>query len=294
MTEFVQQVVLGLSNGTIYAVLGLALVLVNRVSGTINFAQGEMATMSAFVAWAVAETLGWPFALAVIISLVASFAVGGALQYGLVAPVARRSGHNGLLLLTVGLFYLIDGVTGAIWGYSTRSFPSPLSNKPTEVLGVYVSQRELGTLGAAVVVVLACSAFFRFTTLGLAMRAAARQPLECQLLGISSAKVQIIGWGMAAVVGAVAAMLIAPIQFLEPTMLQPPLLFAFAAVVLGGADSMVGSVVAGLLLGVLLALMNRAFPSMVTLNAVLGFAVIILVLYVKPNGLFGRAVVQRA
>lgn len=293
MTQFIQQLVIGLSDGTIFAILGLALVVVNRVTGTINFAQGEMATLSAFVAWTVSTKSGWPYALAFGFALVVSFAFGAATQATLVRPVVKRGGFE-LILLTVGLFYLVNGVTGMIWGYSTKSFPSPFDNRPVSVLGVYLPQRQIAILVIAIVLVLACAAFFRLTNFGLAMRAAALQPTESGLLGISVFRVQIVGWGIAASIGAVAGILIAPVQVLEPNMLQPPLLFAFAAVVLGGTDSMVGSVVGGLLVGVIINFSNYFMPNLQTLNAVIAFGVIVAVLYVKPNGLFGRPVTHRA
>jgi branched-chain amino acid transport system permease protein len=293
MTQFIQQLVIGLSDGTIFAVLALALVVVNRVTGTINFAQGEMATLSAFVAWTASTKFGWPYPLAFGFALVASFALGSALQAVLVRPVAKRGGF-GLILLTIGLFYLVNGVSGMIWGYSTKSFPSPFDNRPVSVLGVYLPQRQIAILVIAIVLVLLCAAFFRFTNFGLAMRAAALQPTESQLVGISVFKVQTVGWGIAAAVGAVAGILIAPVQSLEPNMLQPPLLFAFAAVVLGGTDSMVGSIVGGLLVGVIVDFSNYLMPNLQTLNAVIAFGVIVAVLYVKPNGLFGRPVAHRA
>ncbi|GLZ02606.1 branched-chain amino acid ABC transporter permease [Actinomadura sp. NBRC 104412] len=293
MTQFIQQLVIGLSDGTIFAVLGLALVVVNRVTGTINFAQGEMATLSAFVAWTMSAKFGWPYALAFAFALVVSFVLGSGLQAGLVRPVAKRGGF-GLILLTIGLFYLVNGVTGMIWGYSTKSFPSPFDNRPVSVLGVYLPQRQIAILVIAVALVVMCAAFFRLTTFGLAMRAAALQPTESELLGISVLRVQTVGWGIAASVGAVAGILVAPVQTLEPNMLQPPLLFAFAAVVLGGTDSMVGSVIGGLIVGLIVNFSNYLMPDLQTLNAVIAFGVIVAVLYVKPNGLFGRPVAHRA
>jgi branched-chain amino acid transport system permease protein len=293
MTQFIQQLVIGLSDGTIFAILALALVIVNRVTGTINFAQGEMATLSAFVAWAAASEFGWPYPLAFGFALVASFLLGSGLQAALVRPVAKTGGF-GLILLTIGLFYLINGVVGAIWGYTPKSFPSPFDNRPVNVFGVFLPQRQIAILVIAIVLVILCAAFFRLTNFGLAMRAAALQPTESQLVGISVHKVQAVGWGIAASVGGVAGILIAPVQFLEPNMLQPPLLFAFAAVVLGGTDSMVGSIVGGLLVGVIITFSNYLMPDLQTLNAVIAFGVIVAVLYVKPNGLFGRPVAHRA
>jgi branched-chain amino acid transport system permease protein len=293
MTQFIQQVVIGLSDGTIFAILALALVIVNRVTGTINFAQGEMATLSAFVAWMASSQFGWPYPIAFAFALLASFLLGSGLQAALVRPVAKRGGFA-LILLTIGLFYLVNGVTGMIWGYQTRSFPSPFDNRPVDVFGVYLPQRQIAILVTVIVLVALCAAFFRMTNFGLAMRAAALQPTESELVGISVFKVQAVGWGIAASVGAVAGVLIAPVQFLEPNMLQPPLLFAFAAVVLGGTDSMVGAIVGGLLVGVIVDFSNYLVPDLQTLNAVIAFGVIVAVLYIKPNGLFGRPVSHRA
>jgi len=284
---------IGVADGTIYASVALALVLAHRVSGTINFAQGEMAMFSAFIAWTCIVTFGWPYPLAFVVALVASFGIGVALQVGLVRPVGRRSDF-GLLLLTIGLFYLFNGVAGTLWGYTTHSFPSPFANSPIDLGGVFVTPRHIATLAITVAVVGICAVFFRFTNFGLAMRAAAAQPDESALLGISVRRVQAVGWGFAASVGAVAGLLVAPIQFLEPNMMQPPLLFAFAAVVLGGTDSMVGAVVGGLIVGVVLSFGTYLVPSLQTLNPVIAFAVIVLVLFIRPHGLFGRAAVSRA
>lgn len=288
-----QQLFIGLTDGTTYAIIGLALSLVNRVSGTVNFAQGEMATLGAFLSYTAINSLGWDWELAFAFGIVISLVIGAVLQLILVRPVARQQGF-GLLLLTIGLFYLINGITGQVWGYTTRNFYSPFSSAPKQFWGIVLTERQVATLVITLALALLCAVLLRYTSFGLALRAASRQPVESQLLGISVLRVQAVGWALAAGLGTVAGLLVAPIQFLQPNMMQPPLLFAFAAIVLGGVNSLLGGVVGGLLIGVILALATYLVPSLGTLTPVIAFAIIIAVLYVRPNGLFGREAISRA
>lgn len=292
MDYFLQQVIDGLSQGSIYAALAIALVLGHRTTGIINFSQGAMATFSAFLAHEVISVVHWPYAAAAPVVVVASFLMGMVLQRLLIAPLRGRS-YLGQVTITVALVYVFDGLSGTIWGYQPLRFPSPFPARAVQVHGVYVSLRSLGVIAVAVVALLLLFVFFRFLPLGLAVRAAARYPQECRLMGINVGLLLATGWGVAAAVGAVAGLLTAPIQFLDPNMMTPILLYAFASAVLGGLESVGGAVVGGLLIGVVLNLTGAYVPGMGSLRDVAALTVITLVLLVKPSGLFGRAKATR-
>ena len=292
MTRFLEDLVAGLSDGSIYAAIAVALVLVFRASDTINFGQGEMATFSTYLGWVAIVELHWNYVLSVIIVLAASFSLGVALQVGLVRLVARQS-KFGLLLLTVGLFYLFNGLSTFVWGSGVKSFPSPAADRPLLVGGVLMNERSIVILAVTFVVLLLAYLFFRFTMVGLAMRAAATQPVDSSLVGVPVMRVQAIGWGLAALVGAVAGIVVAPVQFLEPDMMQTIIVFGFGAVVLGGADSLVGAVVGGLMLGCLLDFGTFLVPKLQALDTVVVLLVIVVVLTVRPNGLFGSPTARR-
>jgi branched-chain amino acid transport system permease protein len=292
VAEFWQQVVSGLASGGIYASLALALVIVYRSTGVINFAQGEMATFSTYLAWTFLQH-GFSFWPAFALTLAVAFAGGVALERVVIRPVEGRPVLT-VVILTIGLLILINGLTNWIWGGGVRKFPSPFSTRPIHVGGAAFSIQDLGIVGVTLAAVAVLSLFFRFTKLGLGLRAAAVNPDESRLVGVRVGWMLAIGWGLAAVLGALAGMLAAPVVFLDPNMMQGILLYAFAAAVLGGLGSPVGAVVGGLALGVLLNLLGTYVESFGgEMRLVGGLAVILGVLLVRPTGLFGRAAVRR-
>jgi branched-chain amino acid transport system permease protein len=292
MSQFFQQVVSGLASGGIFASLALALVLIYRATRAINFAQGEMATVSTFVAWSLVHR-GMPFWGAFFLTLALSFVGGVVLERVVIRPVENAPVLT-VVIVTLGLAIGLNGFTSVEWGSEVKKFPSPFPTRPIHVGGVAFSIQDLGVIGVSIALVLALGAFFRFTKLGLALRAAAVNPEASRLVGVRVSWMLALGWGLAAVLGAVSGMMIAPVVFLDPNMMQTVLLYALAAAILGGMDSPIGAVVGGLALGVILNL-TGAYVDFIggTLRLPVALAVILLVLLVRPSGLFGRAAVRK-
>jgi len=292
MQEFAQQVVGGLATGSIFASLALALVLIYRSMTVVNFAQGEMAMLSTFVAWQFVQ-MGVPMWLAFSITLVLSFVAAFAIERVVIRPV-ERAPQLTLVIVSLGLLIVCNGIAGWIWGYQVRSFPSPFPPASVSVGGVSLSLQDLGVIGVSLITLIAVYVLFQKTKLGLALRAAALYPEQSRLMGIRVSWMLAIGWGLAAVVGAVSGIMIAPVVFLEPNMMQGVLVYAFAAAVLGGIESPIGAVIGGLLLGVILALVGTYVDFVGTdLRLPAAFAIIVLVLLIRPAGLFGRVHVKR-
>jgi branched-chain amino acid transport system permease protein len=289
---FAQQTVAGLAQGAIFGSLALALVLIYRATEVINFAQGEMAMATTYVAY---QLTLWHvgYWTAFFLTLVIAF-VFGVLVYGvLIRPVQHRS-VIALVIVTVGLFILIDGLVTWKWGADLKFMPAPFGNDVYHSGGVSFSRQDIGVLVVSIVSVILLWALFQFTKLGLAMRAAALRPAAAALVGVRVDWMLAIGWGLAAMLGAVAGLMTEPSQFLQPTMMQAILLYAFAAAVLGGLESPAGSVVGGLLLGVFLNLIGQYVGFATSeLRLPIAFAVLLGVLLIKPNGLFGRKQVRR-
>jgi branched-chain amino acid transport system permease protein len=296
-SDFGQQVVSGLATGGIYASLALALVIIYRSTGVINFAQGEMATFSAFIAWwLIRDPNGpdFPFWGAFVLTLVISFLGGVLVERTLIRPVERASVLT-IVMVTLGLAIALNGLIGWIWGAETRDFPSAFSTRPIHVAGVTFSIQDVGFIAVTLGSVLVLYLFFRFTKLGLGLRAAASGDEASRLLGVRVGWMLALGWGIAAMLGALSGMMTAPTAFLDPNMMQGVLLYAFAAAVLGGLDSPIGAVVGGLSLGVLLNLLGTYVDTWFggQMRLVGGLLVIFAVLLVRPQGLFGRAAVRR-
>jgi len=293
MTDFFQQVVSGLASGGIYGALALALVLIHRATGVINFAQGEMATFSTYILWTLTVNHGWPYWPAFAFMLAASFAGGLAIHQGVIRPVERGSVLR-VVIVTIGLLLLLNGLMTWIWGGDIRAVESPFSLRTIDVGGVVISLQDLGTIAVSLGAVSVLWLFFRFTKVGLAMRAAAVNPTESRLVGVRVTWMLGLGWGLAAMLGAVAGALSAPSIFLDPNMMQPILIYAFAAAVLGGIDSPVGAVLGGLLLGVMLNLLGSYFDFVGSdLRLPAALLVILVVLLVRPAGLLGHTMVRK-
>jgi branched-chain amino acid transport system permease protein len=292
MVQFWQQVLSGLASGGVYGSLALALVLIYRATRVINFAQGEMATFATYVALTLIEH-GVPYWGAFFATLAIAFLGGVAIERTLIRPVESAPPLT-VVILTIGLLIGINGATSWIWGGAARRFPSPFPQTPIHVGGVAISPQDLGVIGVSLASVALLGAFFRRTRLGLAMRAAAVNPTESRHVGIRVGWMLALGWGIAATLGAVAGMLVAPSLFLDPNMMQSVLLYAFAAAVLGGIDSPLGAVVGGLVLGVALNLIGTyVHPVGGELRLAVALALILAVLLVRPAGLLGRTAVRR-
>ena len=288
---FAQQTVAGLAQGAIFGSLALALVLIYRATEVINFAQGELAMATTYIAY---QLTLWhvSYWLAFFLTLAIAFALGVVIQVVVIRPVQHSV--IAVVIITVGLFILIDGLVVWKWGADLKFMPAPFGNAVYHAGGVTFSRQDLGTLIVTIFSVIVLWLLFQFTKLGLAMRAAALRPAAASLVGVRVNWMLALGWGLAAVLGAVAGLMTEPTVFLQPTMMQAVLLYAFAAAVLGGLESPAGAVIGGLFLGVFLNLLGQylgfATPE---LRLPIAFAVLLLVLLVKPNGLFGRKQVRR-
>lgn len=293
MSEFFQQVVAGLGDGAIYAALALALVLIHRATGVINFAQGEMAMFTTYIAWALIVNHGWSYWPAFAATLMFAFVLGFGIQRVVIAPVANASVLT-IVIMTIGLVLTFNGLAGLIWSAEIRAFPSPFPNETWQVGDVSISQESVGTFGVVLVMVALLWAFFQFTKTGLALRASALNPHASRLVGVRVGWMLAIGWGLAAMLGAVAGMLAAPTTFLDPNMMQATLIYAFAAAVLGGIDSPFGAVAGGVLLGVGLNLIGTYVDFVgADLKLPVALLIIFVVLLLRPAGLFGKPVVRR-
>jgi branched-chain amino acid transport system permease protein len=290
--ELSEQVIAGIAAGGIYASLALALVLIYRAMGLINFAQGEFAMFTAFICWALLDGLGVPYALAVAISVVIAF-VGAVAIERLIVRHFERSSPYVIIIVTLALLQIANSVAGFVWGYSPRSFPSPFPARPVDVGGVRISIQDAAIIGVSLCTLLVLYVLFNRTKLGLAMRAAALYPEVSQLLGIRTRLMLGLGWGLASAVGAISGILVAPRILLEPNMMQGVIIYAFAAAVLGGIDSPVGAVVGGLVLGIMLALIGAYVPALADLRLALSLLLIVVLLVVRPSGLFGQQHARR-
>ena len=292
MQEFLQLVVSGVASGGIFASLALALVLIYNAMGLVNFAQGEMAMLATFVAYSLIGR-GLSYWIALPATLVLAFVGGIVIQRVVIRPV-ERAPILALVIITLGLATLLNGLAGFVWGYVPRSFPSPFSSQSIDLLGVFVSYRDLGVIAVSAVVLLIIYLLLQHTTVGLTLRAAAHHPEASRLLGVQVSWMLALGWGLASAVGAVSGIMVAPILLLEPNMMQSIIIYAFAAAVLGGIESPVGAVIGGLVVGVTINLAGAYLPFVGgDLQLAVGLAIIIAVLLVKPNGLFGRAAIRR-
>jgi branched-chain amino acid transport system permease protein len=294
MTEFIQQVVVGLGDGAIYASLALALVLIYRATHVINFAQGEMGMFSTYIAWALITHHGWSFWPAFFFTLAISFLGGAAIQQTVIRPLAR-AGELTIVMATIALLVILNGLASWIWRPDEKILQTPFPTGTWSIGDVQIPQLAVYQLLVVLVCVALLWAFFNFTKLGLALRASAVNPAASRLLGVRVTWMLALGWGLAAVLSAVAGMLAAPAQFVfTPNFMQVVIIYAFAAAVLGGIESPVGAVVGGLSLGVVISLLGT-YVDFVTPEMQLPVALVILliVLIVRPSGLFGRAVVRR-
>jgi branched-chain amino acid transport system permease protein len=291
---FAELTVKGIAQGGVYGSLALALVLIYRATGVINFAQGEMAMATTYIAYQL-TLWGLSYWPAFFLTLVIAFVFGVTTQQLVIRPVQHRS-VVAVVIVTVGLFSLIDGIVIWIWNADPKFMPAPFSGAVYTIGGVTVSATDLGTIAVALGSVLVLWLFFRFTKLGLAMRAAALRPAAARLVGVRVNWMLALGWGFATVLGAVAGLMTEANVFqLSPSMMQPVLIYAFAAAVLGGLESPVGSVVSGIALGIFLNLLGQygGYLGDSTLSLPVAFAVLLVVLLVKPTGLFGRAAVRK-
>ncbi|MBN8892675.1 MAG: branched-chain amino acid ABC transporter permease [Rhodospirillales bacterium 70-18] len=289
MDGLLHQVFSGLATGGIYASVALALVMIYQATHHINFAQGEMAMFSTYIALALINA-GLPYWVAFAATLVFSFAMGAIIQRVLLQPLANAP-VLALVGVFIGMMLIFNNTAGWIFSYTLKPFPSPFGEGGPMVGGM-LSPHELGSTCVTLGVLLSVWAFFRFTRLGLAMRAAAYNPVSSQLVGIPVARMLALGWGLAAAIGAIAGMMVAPVVFLDPNMMAGVLLYAFAGALLGGITNPLGAVIGGFLVGVIENI-GGAYIVGTGLKLSLALVIIVAVLVLKPSGLFGKTLASR-
>jgi branched-chain amino acid transport system permease protein len=288
MDAFLHQVLAGLATGGIYASLALALVMIYQATHLVNFAQGEMAMFATYFAWSLINA-GVPYWPAFLLTVIFAFLLGVVIERVIIRPV-ENAPVLAVVVVFIALLVILNSVTGWIFSYTIKTFPSPFPAEP--VFGKYMSAHEAGAIGVTLVVLLLLYGFFRFTPLGLAMRAAAQNPDSARLVGIRVGWMLALGWGLAAAIGSIAGMMVAPIVYLDPNMMGGVLLYAFAAALVGGIDNPGGAVLGGFMVGVLENVLG-AFVIGNELKLAVALVLIIGVLTVKPSGFFGKVFVTR-
>jgi branched-chain amino acid transport system permease protein len=300
MEQLIQQIASGLANGAIYACLALALVMIFVSTDHINFAQGEMAMFSAYICWQLMQW-GLNFWIALPVVAMISFLIGVGIERIILRPL-HSAPILSVVVVFIGLLAIFHSLAGAIWGHTIKDFPSPFP-KATFAGSGYIGPHQIGMIGVTLVLLLALFAFFRFTPLGLAMRAAAQNPISARLAGVRVDWMLALGWGLAAAIGAVAGSLVAPAVYLEPNMMASILLYGFAGALVGGISSPGGAVAGGFIVGVLenlIAYFGNLLEKTTGLYVVgngekltVALIIVITVLTLKPSGLFGHVTVKR-
>ena len=292
MERFIQVIVDGVATGSIYAALAIALVLIFRSTGIVNFAQGEMAMFSTFIAWGLYAG-GVPLGLAILTTLVLSFLAGMVIERGLIRHFEGGETLT-LVIVTLGLFILLNSLAGWIWGFGNRSFPSLFGDSTFTLGGVRLTVESVGIVAVLLGVVGLLFLLFQRTKIGLAMRAAALNPESSGLVGVRVGRMLMLGWGLAAALGALAGVLVAPRLFLDVNLMGSVLIYAFAAAALGGFDSAIGAVVGGWIIGITENLAGTYVDFIgADLKILVPLAIIFVVLLVRPSGLFGTREVAR-
>jgi len=281
------QVLSGLATGGIYASVALALVMIYQATHLVNFAQGEIAMFATYLAWTMIQA-GLPYWVAFFLTVAAAFVGGVVIERVIVRPVENGSVLS-VVIVFIGLLVIFNSLAGWIYSYTIKPFPSPFPE--SAAMGNFLSGHELGSMCVTLVVLLLVFAFFRFTPLGLAMRAAAQNPVSSRLVGVRVGWMLALGWGLASAIGAIAGMMVAPIVFLEPNMMGGILLYAFAGALLGGIDSPGGAVLGGFIVGVLENVVGMYLGTELKLTVAL--MIIVAVLVLRPSGLFGKVHVAR-
>jgi branched-chain amino acid transport system permease protein len=292
VTLFLQRAVDGVESGCIYAALALAIVLVFRGSGMLNFAQGEMAVVSTYLTWTLWSN-GLPLAVAVLVSMGIAFVLGALVERIVMRPVAARSENSlPIIVVSIGLLLAFNSLAQWIWGPDGRRLPGLFGSGQVSVGSVQITASTLGALAVLVAVAAGLRLLMNRTKIGLAMRAVAANQANSRLVGIRVGRVLTFGWGLAAALGALAGALVAPtVTAFDASFMQGVLVLAFAAATIGGFDSLPGAIVGGLLIGVLESLAGSYVSA--DLKLPLAFVVILGMLLFRPTGLFGSPRVVR-
>jgi branched-chain amino acid transport system permease protein len=295
MDLFLEQVLNGVGNGVVYASVALALVLIFRTTGLLNFAQGEMALFSTYVSWKLATSTDLPVLAAIGISMAIAFVAGAVIERVLIRPVEEGRSPLNVVIVTLGMFLAFNSLAQLVFGTDPEVMPSPFPQGSVDVGSIRIGKE---TIGLAVVLAVECVALFLLlqkTKIGLSIRAVASNPDSSRLVGINAGVMLMFGWALAAALGALAGSLVAGYENrgLDASLMQTVLVFALAAAALGGFDSPLGAVVAGLFVGVANALTIQYVDALNGIELVLPLGLVLVVLLVRPTGLFGRRTVER-
>jgi branched-chain amino acid transport system permease protein len=286
-----QQILAGIATGAIYACMALAVVMIYQAIDHLNFAQGEMAMFSTFIAFQL-MLWGLPYWVAFPVTLVVSF-IGGVLIDRVVFKPIHDAPILSHVVVFIAILAILNSTAGFIWDFTVKAFPSPFGSAPLFGSSL-ISAHQAGMIGVTLLLLILLFVFFRYTRIGLSMRAAAANPVSARLVGVRVGWMNALGWGMAAAIGAIAGILIAPVVFLEPNMMISILLYGFAGAVLGGLTSPAGAVLGGFLVGIVENLAGTFIPVIGgELKLPIALMLIVAVLVFKPSGLMGRTVVQR-
>lgn len=292
MQEFLEFFFLGISNGSIYASLALAIVILMKTIKQPNIAQGEMATFSTIIA-SFLIGFGLPYWVAFFSTLAISFALGCMIEFVFFRPVERHPPTSQLMVL-VGLFLIINGVSGFLLGYDPTAFPAPFDTQQSPFDNKHLNYNEIFSLALIIIMMIGLTLFYKHTKVGLALRALAESHTHSELMGINVSYMLLLNWGLSATIGATSGMLVAPVLFLEPNMMLSVLIFALAGAVLGGLSNPFGAVVGGILVGLInaiiinyLDIVNQELETFSTL------LIVVFILLIKPEGLFGQKTVRR-
>lgn len=292
MSQFLQYTISGLATGSIYALVALGLALIYRSTRILNFAHGDITTAGTFFAFALLG-LKFPFGPAFILALVFGAILAMAFYFTVLVPAQRREATQlGQIILTLGLALILQGLVSYFGGTEPRSFPFPLSDiKVYKIGNVVISQLSIGTMGVGLLTSLLFYLLVQKTRLGLAMRATSENLPAAQTMGIPTRRILALSWGLAAILGVIAGLFLAPALLLDPFFMLEPFLKGFAAAILGGLNSLPGAIVGGLILGVAESLAG-GYVSIGFKNT-LAFLIIILVLIMRPEGLLGKEFKER-
>jgi branched-chain amino acid transport system permease protein len=292
MALFFTQLLSGIQDGAVYASLAVALVLIFRTTGILNFAQGEMALLSTYIVWKLTTT-GMPVWIAILLGMAISFIIGAVIERVVIRPV-ERSSPLVIVIVTIGMFLALNSLTQLWFGSGEQTLPSFYPQHVWRPGGVLISSDTIALVGVLVVECFILYLLMQHTKLGLAFRGVANNPESTRLLGVPVGRVLMLGWGLAAAVGALAGALVVPTTTgLVPSSMQQILLFAFAAAALGGFDSVVGAIVGGMIVGVADALTTGYIHALHGIDLLVPFGLILLVLLFRPSGLFGTTQVER-
>ena len=280
--EVLQLLVSGVSQGCVYGLIALGFVLIYKATEMVNFAQGDIMMLGAFVAFSLGNLAGLPFVLVFVLTLVIMGALGMALERGLLRPMIGEPPFA-VLMLTIGLGFVIRAIAGAIWGNQPRALDSPFAGQIVEMGGLIIGYENIAIVAGTALLCLLLYLFFRFTRIGIAMQAASQNQLAAFYLGIPVKRVFSLVWGISAAIAAAAGILVAPVSLIDPLMGLVGIK-AFAAAIVGGFGSLPGAIVGGLIIGVAEQFVGLYLPA--GLSEVSAFVILLVMLFLRPEGIF--------